>query len=492
MNQIHAFTDDALGTLDAIGIADRLRYREVSLEEVVASTQKRLERVESHISAVELNISRPLERFPTRPLGIFAGVPTYIKDNVDLMGFPTRAGSAAIPERKAKDDDPFVRQFLSMGFVPLGKSRMPEFGLNASTEYRDAPPTRNPWNLEYSAGASSGGAAALVASGVVALAHANDGGGSIRIPAASCGLVGLKPSRGRLISSRSARSLPINLVGEGVLSRSVRDTAHFLYGAESYYHNPKLPPIGLVHGPSNQTFRIALVQSLPTGVAIDPEVQAALQEIAQLLEAMGHTVEDMPTVPVPASFAEDFTIYWGLLAFAASTLLPKLYGPEFDASQLDELTKGLAALYRKNMHKTPLVLYRLHQAATFYQDAMAGFDVILSPVLAHTTPKLGYLKPDQQFDELFERLRGYVGFTPLNNVTGTPALSLPLAKTQKGLPLGIHFAGKYGQERVLLELAYALEEARPWRFLYQEAASTLSSRAAGKSKIKQGFGADPS
>ncbi len=466
MTQIHAFSEDALGTLDAVGLADRLRRREVSLEEVIHSTQARLNKVEPHIAAVEISIARPLERFPTTPLGIFAGVPTYIKDNVDLDGLPTRAGSAAIPLRKAKDDDPFVRQFLSMGFVPLGKSRMPEFGLNASTEYRHAPPTRNPWHLEYSAGASSGGAAALVASGVVPIAHANDGGGSIRIPAASCGLIGLKPSRGRLISSRSARALPINLVGEGVLSRSVRDTAHFLYGAESYYQNPKLPPVGLVHGPSTQKLRIALVQSLPTGAPISVEVRSALHEVAVLLEQMGHKVDEMATVPVPASFADDFTIYWGLLAFAASTILPRLYGPEFDASQLDELTKGLANLYRRQMHKTPLVLYRLRQSTKHYQEAMARYDVILSPVLAHTTPKLGYLKPDLAFDEHFERLRAFVGFTPLNNVTGTPALSLPLARTPEGLPLGIHFAGKYGEEKTLLELAYALEEARPWQFLF--------------------------
>ncbi len=468
MNHIHAFTDDVLGNLDAVGLADRLRHKEISLEEVITCTQQRYQRMEPHIAAVQLEVKRPLERFPARPLGIFAGVPTYIKDNVDLSGCPTRAGSAAIPERIATSHDPFVEQFLSLGFVPVGKSRMPEFGLNASTEYLHAPPTRNPWNLDYSAGASSGGAAALVASGVVAIAHANDGGGSIRIPAASCGLVGLKPSRGRLISSRTARSLPINLVGEGVLTRSVRDTAHFLYGAESYLRNPKLPPIGLVHGPGSQRLRIAFVQKVPTGFPVDPEVKQALHDIALLLESMGHQVDEMEQLPIAETFTDDFTIYWGLIAFAASKVSALLYGKDFDGAQLESLTKGLAALYQKQLHRTPGVLYRLARSTHDYHKAMARYDVILSPVLAHTTPKLGYLKPDLHFDEHFARLKAYVGFTPLNNVTGTPALSLPLAKTQKGLPLGIHFSGKFGEERTLLELAYALEEARPWQFLWEK------------------------
>ena len=464
MSQVHAFSDDAMGTHDASGLAEEIRQRRLAPDEVIDAAQRRLAMMEPHVSAVAARHPSPLS--VGRPGAVFASVPTFIKDNLDLEGLPTCLGSEAIRASPAKRNDPFVEQFLSLGFVPLGKSRMPEFGLNASTEYRNGPPTRNPWHLEYSAGASSGGAAALVASGVVAIAHANDGGGSIRIPAASCGLVGLKPSRGRLIASRAARALPIDLIGEGVLTRSVRDTATFLYGAEQNYYNPKLPRLGQVSAPLRQRLRIAMIEDLPTGVVVAADVRESLWDVARLLESMGHKVEELVASPVPPTFAEDFTLYWGLLAWAASQFAKLRMGSQFDGEQLDELTKGLAGVFKRNAHRTPNALYRLRQSRDYFTKMTAGYDVILSPVLAHATPKLGYLKPDQQFEELFERLRSYVGFTPLNNVTGTPALSLPLGRSSAGLPLGIHFSAPWGAERLLLELAFALEEARPWRHLY--------------------------
>ncbi|MDT4939080.1 MAG: amidase, partial [Pseudonocardiales bacterium] len=196
---MHAFGDDVLGDLDGTALARLIVAREVSAVEVIEAAIARAEQVEPALDAVQVTDyerARASARQP-RP-GPFGGVPTFVKDNTDVAGLPTSHGSEAFRGNVAKADAPFTTMLTGLGLVSLGKSRLPEFGLNASTEFMTQPPTRNPWNPAYSSGASSGGAAALVAAGVVPLAHANDGGGSIRIPAACCGLVGLKPTRGRV------------------------------------------------------------------------------------------------------------------------------------------------------------------------------------------------------------------------------------------------------------------------------------------------------
>jgi amidase len=163
------------------------------------------------------------------------------------------------------------------------------------------------------------------------------------------------------------------------------------------------------------------------------------------------------------SFAQDFGLYWGMLSFSVEKLGKYIMSPQFDASSLDTLTKGLARLYQKNLLKTPLILYRLKKIQQEYAALFARYDVILSPVLAHTTPKLGYLAPDTPFDVLFDRLMRYVSFTPLNNVSGGPGISLPVGQSTQGLPIGVHVSANYGDERTLLEIAFALEQASPWR-----------------------------
>lgn len=461
-SRCHAFTDDALGEHDAVGIAARIRSKKISADEVRAAAVARAQRVNPQINAVAFACYEqplPLQRTTS---GVFSGVPSFVKDNTDIGGLPTGHGSAAVRARPAQRDSAFARQYLDQGFAVLGKSRLPEFGFNASTEFADAAPTRNPWHTEYSSGASSGGAAALVAAGVVPIAHANDGGGSIRIPAACCGLIGLKPTRGRLVDGEAARSLPINIVSEGVVTRSVRDTAQFFAGMERTWRNPKLPTIGLVERAGQKRLKIGLVLDSLNGHATDAPTRHMVEATARLLESLGHHVEPMP-LPVKPSFAEDFSLYWGMLSFLVSTFGKRVISPSFDASQIDNLSRGLAAMYRRQLYKTPLMLYRLKKSWHDYAETFRHYDAVLSPVLAHTTPKLGHLSPQQDFEPLFERLLRYVAFTPLNNATGGPAISLPMGATAEGLPIAAHLSANHGAERLLLELAFELEQAQPWR-----------------------------
>ncbi|WP_180160254.1 amidase [Acinetobacter sp. YH12054] len=461
--RIHAFSSDVLTDLDAVGIAQLIKSKEASVQEITQAAIARAEQVNPHLNAIELDcFQRALEKNQYVEHGLFAGVPFFFKDNLDYQGLPSRHGSKAIGLKPADRNPQISQQILDQGFVVLGKSKLPEFGLNASTEYKDGSATYNPWHLGYSCGASSGGSAALVAAGVVPIAHANDGGGSIRIPAACCGLIGLKPSRGRTYDSEAAGSLPINIISEGVLTRSIRDTAHFYAGMESSYYNKKLPRIGMIHGPSKRRLRIGLVPQSITG-QIDSETTATLMHSAALLEKLGHHVEELQ-LPFSLSFVEDFSEYWGMLSFLLSTFGKKIFGADFNPKELDHLTVGLSMLYKKNFYKTPLFLYRLKKMQQQYREIFKHYDVLLSPVLAHTTPKIGYLSPQLPFDQLFERIQNYVTFTPIQNVVGAPGMSIPMGETQNdGLPISMQISADVGDEKTLIELAYEIEEAQPWR-----------------------------
>ena len=310
------------------------------------------------------------------------------------------------------------------------------------------PPTRNPWDPAYSPGASSGGAAALVASGVVPIAHANDGGGSIRIPAACCGLVGLKPTRARHATNAHDRILPVQIISEGVVSRSVRDTARFWAGVEMLAPAKGLPRIGNVTGPGTGRLRIGLLTDSVNGAVTDDETRATVLATAELLESLGHRVEPIE-LTIGAEFEHDFTQYWALLAFMLERFTKQIYGVPADRSKLDGFTRGLARHFRSQVSHTPGALRRLRRAKALYAEAFETTDAVLSPVLVRTTPELGYLSPTVPFEQLLERLRNYAAITPLNNVTGAPAISLPMGATSAGLPIGIQLAGAHGAERTL-------------------------------------------
>jgi amidase len=461
--RVHAFADDALADHDGVALAGLIRDGKLSALEVAEAAVARAEKVNPTLNAVQFAAYERAVDSARRPSeGLLAGVPFFVKDNVDVAGMPTGNGTAAYAPTPAARDGRFTAQLLSPGFTVLGKSTLPEFGLNASTEYADAAPTRNPWNTAHSVGASSGGAAALVAAGVVPLAHANDGGGSIRIPAAAAGLVGLKPSRGRHIDGEQARALPLNIISEGVVSRTVRDTATFWAAVERHWRNPKLPPLGLVSGPAQRRLRVGFVTSSVGDAVVDADTQAAVQDAAVLLEKLGHTVEPIE-LPVGEQFVDDFVSYWGFLAFTISAFGKRMLDKQFDNARLDGFTQGLRRVYQRSLHKSPRSMYRLSRVKNAYAKMFDQHEVVLSPTLAHTVPELGYLSPNVPFDELLGRLKRYVAFTPLNNVAGTPAISLPLGQSEHGLPIGVHFSASYGDERTLLELAYELEAARPFR-----------------------------
>lgn len=459
---VHAFCNDALGQGDAVDVAQRLRRGEVSVQEITAAAITRAEKVDPLIRGVELPCyDRARLQGTSGQSGYFAGVPTFVKDNTDVADLPTNHGSAAVDALPAKEDDPFAAQYLAQGFILLGKSTLPEFGLNATTEFVHRDPSRNPWNLDYSTGASSGGSAALVASGVVPIAHANDGGGSIRIPAACCGLVGLKASRGRHCEKPATRHLPVNLINEGVVTRSVRDTARFHSEAESYFRNSALPEIGLVEGPGSKRLRVGLWLDMITDDEVDAQTRAAVEHTAKLLEGMGHSVEPMP-VPLKYSFVEDFGLYWSLLAFLFEKTGRRTVDASFDAALLDGLTRGLSSRFKRKFYKAPQFIWRLRKTHKEYAQVFENLDVVLSPVLSHTTPLLGHISPRVEFEELFSRLMSYVGFTPWANASGGPAISLPVAVGSENLPLAIQLFANHGAERTLLELAYAIEAEQPF------------------------------
>jgi amidase len=461
--RIHAFTDDALGDLDAVGVAEAIRAGDISAREAIEAAIARAEKVDPALNAfVVRDFERALDQASNPTPGPLSGVPTVIKDNTEVEGLPTRHGSEAVPARDARADAAFTTQMRGTGVVVLGKSTMPEFGFNASTEFMNRPPTRNPWNTEYSAGASSGGSAALVAAGVVPIAHANDGGGSIRIPAAACGLVGLKPTRGRTAEMAEAAQLPVNILSNGVVTRSVRDTAHFLAAAEAVEPAAGLPPIGLVEGAADRRLRVGLIlDSIST--TTDEETRAVVQDTATLLEKLGHTVVEVP-VPVTERFVADFTHYWALLGFSTHHFGKRTVDPAFDKAHTDSLTRYLARRFVRQAWRTPTAIRGLRRAEATYRQGFVekNVDVVLSPTLGHTTPRLGHLSPNVEFPEMFDRLVQYAAFTPLHNAAGAPAVSLPLGRTSEGLPIGVHLSALHGDERTLLEVAYELEDARPF------------------------------
>jgi amidase len=461
MRHLHAFGDDALGDLDAVSLVDAIQSGRVGRAEVVEAAIARTEAVNTALNGVAYPTFDQARAAVTgaSKSGFLSGVPTFVKDNVDVAGLPTMLGTDAWTPRPADEDGEFARLYLATGMTSLGKTQMSEYGFSASAEHPRLGPVRNPWNTDYTAGASSSGSGAFVAAGVVPIAHANDGGGSIRIPASCNGLVGLKPSRGRLPLDKEVSRMPIRLVANGVVTRSVRDTAAFYREAERIWRPTKLPPIGDVTRPGKQRLRIAVITRSVLRES-SAEVRELTLKTAGLLEELGHRVDHVEKPPVPTSFASDFLLYWGLLALGQIHLSQTAAG--FDRSRLDNLTLGLDRHARRNLHRLPLALMRLRLARRHTARFARTYDVVLTPTLADETPRIGYLDPTADYQQVIDRLQDWVAFTPLQNVTGEPAISLPLAESANGLPVGMMLSAPLGAEVRLLELAYELEEAQPW------------------------------
>ena len=453
-----AYTDDALGRDDMVGLLERLARREVSGAELRAAATARAHAVQPQLNAVTSWV-------PEAPAGLategaaLAGIPTVFKDNEPLAGYVTSHGSMAVAETRATSSSPWVSHALGLGLAPFAKSALSEFGLTATTETVRFGATHNPWDLERSPGGASGGSAALVAAGVVPLAHGNDGGGSIRIPASCCGLVGLKPTRGRLpdIVSR----VPVDIAVQGVLTRTVRDTARYYAEAERLDPATDLPEIGLVEGPSAVRLRVGVVTAPPMGLPVSDEVVALVTATAELLSSLGHEVVEISN-PAYDAFGPDFLRYWGLLAGLARVLGSLEFGRGFDGSRVEPFTRELASVAREQAPLLPGTVRRLRELARDHEPVYSSCDVVLCPVLADEPVRLGHLGPDVEPRTHLLRVLRYVSFTPLQNVSGSPAISLPLGVSASGLPLGVQLAAPFGHERRLLELAFELEAASPW------------------------------
>lgn len=457
--------DDAIGDHDGVALADLVQQGELSPNDVVTAAIGRAEGVEPALNAiVATDYDRAIEAAERGPRGAFGGVPTFIKDMNAIASQQTLNGSAALTRSAPADkNDAVVDMFEELGTVRLGKSTLPEFGLTCGTEFADGTATHNPWNLRHGVGGSSGGAAALVAAEVVPFAHAADGGGSIRIPAAACGLVGLKASRGRIVGPLGDAAAPINLVAHGIVSRTVRDTCSFMAAAERIHHDPALAPVGLVDRPLDRPLRIGVLYDTPADGNIDEPTVLALDDTVALLESLGHMVQAIPS-PVPNRFVDDFLLYWATAAMALQLGGKRLVDPAFEASALTDFTKGLARHAKRRAPKIPGAIRRLRRANDLFCAGLGPCDIMMSPTVGHVTPEVGHFDMRLPYDELMPRVIGWACFTGLANVAGTPGISLPLAHHEPlNLPIGIHFGARTGQERLLLRLALQLEEAQPFR-----------------------------
>ncbi len=454
---------------DATALAAQIRKGEITPLEAVDAAIARAEALQPQLNFM-VNSIFDRARDQAKAVGPgardgvhpFAGVPYLIKDLNDVKGVPTRSGSRwTLNHPPAPSQDVYIDAFEKAGLIFIGKSATPEYGFLPTTEPVAFGPTRNPWNLEHSSGGSSGGAAAAVASGVVPIANASDGGGSIRIPSSCCGLFGLKPSRGRMIEA--APSTHVTDLGvQHCVSRSVRDSAALFAVTERADPGAPFAPVGVVSGPAKRRLKIGVVVNGVSGVAPHPEIAAGVDSAVKLLQGLGHHVS--PTIwPVSQQFTNDFITLWALGAQALIKEVGAALGRPADTRDLEPFTFGLDGLLANlPADGVPAVIGRLQAAAKAYDGWFATYDVIVSPVLAEPAVKLGFVAPTVPMADLIERLTTYVGYTPLHNVAGSPSMSVPLHWSVDGLPVGIQFAAKAGNERALFELAYELESAQPW------------------------------
>jgi amidase/6-aminohexanoate-cyclic-dimer hydrolase len=457
---------------DAVGLAALVRGKQVSARELLDEAIARTEKIDPQINAVVVRhydyaraqIDRGL------PEGPFTGVPFLLKDLDLLEGTRTTFGASLYRDNVADHTGTLAQRFLDSGVTVFGKSSSPEFGLMPTTEPRLFGPTRNPWNLDHSSGGSSGGAAAAVAARILPVAHASDGGGSIRIPASASGVFGLKPSRARNPLGPDR--------GEGwggfscghVVSISVRDSAAMLdavHGPEPsspYVAPPPERPFAEEVGREPGKLRIAFTDKSPYGEAIDPEIAAAVRDVAVLLEGLGHHVEERAPA-LPADPAVVMTTIVGANTGLNVRLAEQRLGRTMTDRDFEILT--LAGSYNAQK-QTPVdyvsaqlsAFQILHSLATF----LANYDVFLAPTLCSPPLKIGELNTmSDDLSHIAPILRRYMPGTSMFNMSGQPAMSVPLAWNAAGLPLGMMFAARFGDEATLLRLAAQLEQVRPWK-----------------------------
>jgi amidase len=463
--------------LDATAQAELVRRGDASPLELVEDAIARVEKLDHELNAVihpRFDQARERARAPL-PDGPFTGVPIVFKDLFAAVeGDPYHEGMRFLRDAGwcADHTDALAQRFLDAGFVCIGRTNTPELGLVPTAEPVACGPTRNPWDTTRTTGGSSGGSAAAVASGMVAVGHANDGGGSIRIPASCCGLVGLKPSRGRTSLMPELTVIEDLLVVELAVTRSVRDTAGVLdavHGAavgDTVRAPAPQRPYTLEVAADPGRLRVALLTHNPLGTGeVHPDCVAAARGTAALLESLGHTVEEThpPHIDDPAIVGHFTTLWSATLTYAIAAFERKL-GRAVVAGDVEDLTWTLAELGRAvSAHDYITAQHAVLDLQRGVENWFAsGFDVLLSPTLAEPPLPLGTLQtPDDPFAG-FMRAAAFVPFTPLANMTGEPAISLPLHWNDDGLPIGVQLQAAYGREDLLLRVAAQLEQAKPW------------------------------
>ena len=457
---------------DATALAGLIATRKVSAKEVLETAIARAEHVNPSINAiVHTQYDQARAAVAAGPAsGPLSGVPYLIKDlGFFQMGEPATFGSSLFRDFVADHDSAYVRRCKEAGLIIIGRSSSPEFGLNPNTEPRLYGPCRNPWQLGRSAGGSSGGAAATVVAGILPVAHATDGGGSIRIPAAQCGVFGLKPSRGRVSLAPDTGEGWGGLSIGHVVSRSVRDSALMLdctAGAEPgdpYMAPPPECSFVACLGRPPKKLKIAVSLTDHRGGKLHSECTKAVTAAAKLCAQLGHTVDEVPIAPHLVALRPMNSRISAANTARALGLRWKALGREPNSNDVEAVTW---AVYRRGLKVGAIdyveAIAAAHTIGRKFAAFLANWDVLLTTTLPAPPPPLGYFDQNGDAETFVARVTEYLSITPLHNATGTPAMSVPLHWTADGLPVGVHFAARYGEEATLLRLAAELETAQPW------------------------------
>ncbi len=467
---------DELSKLDATAQAELVRKKEITRVELVEAAIDRIERINPHINAVVTRMyDEAFDVAKGEPGGgPFPGVPFLLKDLLAAYrGVPMSSGSRYLKDFAPDQDSELVSRYKRAGLIVVGKTNTPEFGLLPTTEPELFGSARNPWNTELTTGGSSGGSAAAVAAGIVPMAHANDGGGSIRIPASCCGVFGLKPTRGRNSLGPNVGDIYSGLVAEHVVSRTVRDSAALLdatsgYGLGDPYCAPAPSrPFAKEVGADTGKLKIAFFVKAPLGTPIHADCVAAAEDAAKLLVGLGHEVVNAaPAIDGEAMWKHFMTIWAAGLAWTIRSISSAVGRPPAK----DEL-ESLTLAYLEEGERVTAADYLM--AVQYMQNLtrgiakfMSNFDVLLTPTLGSPPLPLGSFASSPGDPMALGVCSTFVPFTPVFNATGQPAMSVPLYWNAEGLPIGTHFVGRYGDEATLYRLAAQLEKARPWANRY--------------------------
>ena len=465
---------DDYSNYDGLGLADLVARKEVSPAELVEAAIERVERHNPSLNAVVYKGYEDARKAALGPLpdGPFRGVPFLIKDlGMPVAGWPRSSGSRFAQHMVDQEDGGLTRRYREAGVIPLGKTNTPEYGITGTTEGALLGPCRNPWNPAHISGGSSGGSASAVAAGIVPMAHASDGLGSIRIPAACCGLVGLKVTRDRNLNLPDGTDYAIGFVVDHVVTRTVRDSAAMLDATgrpeidDPYPAPPKARPYMEEIEQSPGRLRIAWSSETASGRPIDPEIQAALERTAALLQGLGHeVVEQGMGIDYRALYTARGPVSGANFAAMMGRLIDEI-GREPEPHELEPLTwaalKGGRKVTGEQALRGMQELRMLNrQTLTFFND----WDIYLSPVLGTPVPEVGFIDPVALEPRELNRRQGQVfPFTPPFNFSGQPSLSLPLEMSASGLPVGMMFTARYADEATLFRLAAQLEKEAPWQ-----------------------------